>query len=960
MLLGLPLFFYLPGRLLEWLVFGARAPVRGLELHVMRVVASVLLCGWLGFLLAECGVWSLPALLGGLAVVLIPPLIFRLRRRHPGTKGSPAPFHLVAPIARPWPLSLGAQLRSIDLALLGVGLVFAVLVARPFEVVRGGLDAGVYALTGFSIARTGGIVIRDPLIAEIGQYAVAGDDIAENAMSNFLGTQNPVRYMATRLRASGFFLNPDDWSAGRIVPQFFHLWPVWIATGTAFGGPYAGLLTTGAWGLLGVVLLGLLGRRIAHPLVGVGAAAFLALNSVQVWFGRMPVSEALIQGLTLAGLWAYSHFADEPGGRKGVWWGALVGMAFGELALAKIDFFWAVGPALLLLLYAALSRRWRAGHTAMLLALAALLAHAALHVIFIARAYFFDTAYAPLGQVSALVEWLSLPFVTPRMREQLLARPGSALRHAWRLPLELAVLLAFIGLVAIIWRRPHVVRAVEGLLLRRQAALRMSLALVLGLLAVYAYVVRPRIVDAEMLRAPLSMTSRARLAGYVGAPIALPEGLKPTVARDQANFVRFGWYLSPLGILVGTVGAVTLWWRGLNRRTWLFLLIATAYTLFYVHALYGTEERTYVYILRRYVPLVYPAWSLAMAYGLWWLTLGRRWQLPRRVLATAAALLLLLFFVWTGRNMYAHVEYGGAIAQFQALADSLAPRDVVLVRGGGAGTLARDTPDIVAGPLTYLYGRNALTFKGANPIGAADALSKQVGRWKAEGREVYVLLSADGGDWRFPGWKAEVERDWTWSYREFQQLTEQKPSTAGLSTITFRLYRLVPASPAAPLEPPVVTPADTIAQAAGLHRAERDGATLFAWTTRQAILRLHLPQNGDTNTSLHLKLAPGRRPSALGAAEVCVDITPELLPYPDGKRDALPWQSLGCPQLGRAETDLLLPVPASLHAGEYLVRLSTKPWTPSNLAFPREEVQSSDARELGVRWLEAGFVGGKR
>src|SRR3712207_8949491 len=52
------------------------------------------------------------------------------------------------------------------------------------------------------------------------------------------------------------------------------------------------------------------------------------------------------------------------------------------------------------------------------------------------------------------------------------------------------------------------------------------------------------------------------------------------------------------------------------------------------------------------------------------------------------------------------------------------PDDIVLVRGGGADVAVRDTSDVVAGPLTYIHGRNALTFKGSNPIGVADALAE--------------------------------------------------------------------------------------------------------------------------------------------------------------------------------------------------------------------------------------------
>ena len=955
-LLGLPIYFYLPGLLIERGVWRGSPPVRGLELQIMRVLVSLLLCGWVGFLLAELGVWSLPALLVGVGAVALPAFLYRVWRERPAMS-STGRLHIVAPMPRARPRFSVAALTAADWALLAIGLVFALLVARPFEVVRGGLDAGVYPLTGFSIARTGGIVVHDPLIAEIARRAEAGEVDAQHVMGNFLAPQDPVRFIATRLRSSGFFINAGEWAEGRIVPQFFHLWPVWIATATAFGGSHTGLLATGGWALLGVLLIGLLGRRLAHPLVGVGAAAFLALNSVQVWFGRMPVSEALAQALTLAGLWAFSHFADEPRGRAGVWWGALAGVAIGQLALARIDFFWAVGPALLFLLYIAVTHRWRAGHTAMALALALLLLHAALHVVFIARAYFFDTGYSPLGQVSAIVEWFTLPFITERMRVQMLARPLSALRYPWRLPLEIALLVAFAALLVFLWRRPRPIRAGEAWLIRHRARLLGALALVFGLLAFYGYIIRPQIVDAELLRAPFSPAARARLAGYIGAPIAVPQGMKETVARDQANVVRFGWYVSPLGVILGVIGGLLLWRRGLDRRSWLCLLVATAYALFYFKSLYGTGGATYIYILRRFVPAVLPAWSLAMAYALWCLAHGRRWRWPRRGLAAGLGLLLVLFFGFTGRNVYAHVEYAGAIQQFAVLARLFEPDDVILIRGGGADVSARDATDIVAGPLTFLHGLNALTFKGSNPIPYADALAGQVARWTGEGRAVYVLLSASGGDWRFPGWVAVPQTDWTWSFREFQQLQDQKPYAAGPGSITFRLYRLEPAAPSVPGGPSAVTPADPIAQVAGFHRAESDGGAAFAWTAAQAMLRLHAPTSpGLEQSRLRLHVAPGPRPRVLPAARLCVDIAPEVIPYPDNNRDNLAWQSLGCHDVVPPATELLLPTPALTPGQPYLVRLTTDPWTPSALPPDPGDPPSADGRSLGVRWLEAALI----
>lgn len=84
--------------------------------------------------------------------------------------------------------------------------------------------------------------------------------------------------------------------------------------------------------------------------------------------------------------------------------------------------------------------------------------------------------------------------------------------------------------------------------------------------------------------------------------------------------MRVGWYLSPLGMLLAIVGAALWWRRGLSQASWLFLVAGIASTCFFARLSYGTTDLTYIYILRRYIPLSYPALSLAMAYAIATLT----------------------------------------------------------------------------------------------------------------------------------------------------------------------------------------------------------------------------------------------------------------------------------------------------------------------------------------------------
>ncbi|HEX9438098.1 MAG TPA: hypothetical protein VF909_00395, partial [Roseiflexaceae bacterium] len=590
---------YLPGTLIYYALLGAAQPADPLERYYERVVVGALLNGWLAFTLAELGIFSAWLHLFLLLVVCAGCAVSALRR---GVLRLPqSPLGIVARIepttsddrrARSVRARYIVPVRSSLVArwdILGfivVGLICALLVGRPFEVVLGVRDAGVYANTGFAIARTGAIVQYDPLVAQIGQDQSAADPelsaAAAQAETNFLGAQHPERNIATRLRAAGFYINEGDLERGRVVPQFFHLYPAWIGLLAALLGLRGGLLATGLLGFLGVWSVGMLGRRLAGPWVGVLAALFLALNGVQVWFSRYSTSEATVQFLTFAGLYFFAVMTttDQEEITSGGRWSAvgrrsgfaalIAGIAFGQVTLARIDFALVVGPLAVYLFYIWLTRRWSRIHTLLAGGLGAMLVHAALHIMFIARAYFFDTLYARL-QDYALTSLISLPFLTPTLRTLYLSTQNSKVGirrgpglYDWnvqRIGIEAAiVLIALIGLFALRrWGQPL-------LALGERAAKRWARVLLvvsaLGILAfaAYGYLIRPRILTPGVLAALPSCLTPARIAqpgaacialqGYIGAPIQVPNDNRVVYTIPLANLVRVGWYLSPLGIVL--------------------------------------------------------------------------------------------------------------------------------------------------------------------------------------------------------------------------------------------------------------------------------------------------------------------------------------------------------------------------------------------------------------------------
>jgi 4-amino-4-deoxy-L-arabinose transferase-like glycosyltransferase len=1069
---------YLPGFLFARAMLGVAQPPDLLERHYERVVVGALLNGWLAFTLAELGIFSawlhlllLLAICAGCAAraqwrgaLHFPrsPLGIVARIRPTGmaaaTTAARGAGTAAATEGPPYSGRWSAVAAHWDVvAFAAVGVLFAVLVARPFEVVLGVRDAGVYSNIGFAIVRTGGIVQHDELVAQIGRDQSADDPelraAAAQAETNFLGVQHPDRTIATRLRAAGFYINAGELERGRVVPQFFHLYPAWIGLLAALLGLRGGLLATGLLGFLGVWSVGMLGRRLAGRWVGLLAMLFLALNGVQVWFSRYSTSEATVQFLTFAGLYAFAVMMTDDriedrgskiedrrvrtiedrssildprssifGGRRG-FAALLAGLAFGQVALARADFGLVIAPLAAYLFYIWLTRRWTRIYTLLAGGLGVMLLQAMLHIAFIARAYFFDTFYARL-QDYALTALAALPFLTPTLRTLYLSTahskigirlgPGQYLWNWQRIAIEAAIVLLVIGGILALrrWGQP-LIAAGERVARRWAGPLLLASALGIVALAAYGYLVRPQILTPERLVETPSCLSSAQfrqpsaaclaLQGYIGAPIAPPaypnrvaylldalpkwiQGKSVPPIEDslfvadnasasekfgiaQANLVRVGWYLSPLGIVLGVVGFALWWRRGMSRAAWLFLAIGLIETVFWVRQSYGTSDQSYIYILRRYMPQVYPAFCLGIAYALICIAdcrsqitdwraenrepeqgdeetrrqtniavVGGRWSV---VAAAALGLALIGFLAVTNRGIYRHVEYGGALAQVESIAARFGPRDVLLLHSG-----SRDEPDLLATPLRFAFGVDAFTIKSSQPEHYAPQLARYIRRWQEQGRTVYIIFGASGG-FGLPGSRYTPAGRMTLQHlEEFEQLTDQKPNNVQDFNLDFAIYRLEAGDSVASAAPTAVAVDDYAAQLRGLYRPERIAGVELAWTKGDALLRLPWPRDGGPQKVV-VRLAGGVRPASVGPGRACL----EFWPATDVGFEPPPTLlgGLGCFDLQAQMMDYVLTIDPHAYpdhaSGAILLRILSDTWTPA-----KADPAQIDRRALGIQF----------
>ncbi len=187
------------------------------------------------------------------------------------------------------------------------------------EYIIGGKDPGTYLNEGVQIAQRGSIVIHDPVVAAV----------PDDAMPLFFPLAPGQPYES--LRFMGFFVS--HLRSGEVVGQLPHLFPASIAIGYGLNGLTGARVAVAAWAMLGLVAVYVFGARTFGLAPAMAASVLLAVNVIDLWFGRYPNSEVAMQALFFAALLACSraHEDDQP------FFGPVVGVLVMLLIFARLD-----------------------------------------------------------------------------------------------------------------------------------------------------------------------------------------------------------------------------------------------------------------------------------------------------------------------------------------------------------------------------------------------------------------------------------------------------------------------------------------------------------------------------------------------------------------------------------------------------------------------------------------------
>ena len=176
------------------------------------------------------------------------------------------------------------------LVLIGLGLW---LYFPSAEYIIGGKDPGVYMNEGIQIAQRGSLLTHDPQV----------ESLPPSSRDLFIPRRDNESYYG--LRFMGYFVT--DPSAGTVVGQFPHLYPVWIAIGYGIHGLTGARQVIGIWAILGVLALYFVGTRAVGTLPALAGSALLTVHVAQVWFSRYPNSELVLQAMLFAALLAFAR-----------------------------------------------------------------------------------------------------------------------------------------------------------------------------------------------------------------------------------------------------------------------------------------------------------------------------------------------------------------------------------------------------------------------------------------------------------------------------------------------------------------------------------------------------------------------------------------------------------------------------------------------------------------------------
>ncbi len=407
-----------------------------------------------------------------------------------------------------------------------------------------------------------------------------------------------------------------------------------------------------------------------------------------------------------------------------------------------------------------------------------------------------------------------------------------------------------------------------------------------------------------------------------------------TALHDAMAFRTFAWYITPWALGLAVAGLAAL----LPFRFWrdpAFFITLITFGLFFFYKTRIVPE--HFWASRRFLAVILPGVLIViagvtsvivdralerMAKGI---RLSGDWRAPLGAVLTAVLLMPLGLVFWrASAPVRSHVEYEGLIPALEKLADSIGPRDIVVVESRDAGSDVH----VLALPLAYIYSKHVLVLDSAAP--AKRALENFVS-WAETTYERVLFLGGGGTDLLSRHLGAELLHADRFQVKEYDARVNDYPQGVRRKDLEFGVYRLTRNDPAPRGPVGFDIGKDDDLNVVRFHARERQGDTPFRWSGPQSfILLLGIPAEART---IELWMSNGGRPPQSGPATVEI---------------ALGVDVLGSVTVGQPLTRYTIALPPELAARAAAsddparLRLRVAPWVPA------ETLGGSDSRQLGV------------
>jgi hypothetical protein len=405
--------------------------------------------------------------------------------------------------------------------------------------------------------------------------------------------------------------------------------------------------------------------------------------------------------------------------------------------------------------------------------------------------------------------------------------------------------------------------------------------------------------------------------------------IRPNVIHnsDAANFVELGWFLSPVGLLVGMVGILWLTYKDISHNRSLFYLIALTISIFFLH--HKMIHPTYMWAVRRFVPVVIPAITILISYAIF--NVFPKLKKIGKTLAITSACYLAVFPVVSAKHLIRHKDYPGVIDFCGKLESMFTEKDILVCDGNWLAT-----------PLQYIYGKNTLQISdqgGADAIEKCKRAEEMMIRWMRDGKRVFYITDKEGIFPRFLDFAfvREIELN-THLLRRAARFPKRLREFNPVVNV-FRVTEARKGKVEESLDHTIDVGFSAFGLIGGFYKAEKyrcpEGHGTFRWTKGNSEVVIPWPGECSNSIELILRMNPCR-PESVAKANVHAFINDQFV-------EAVELTD------GFSEYGILIPpkLVEGFTGNRATLRIECNTWSPKLLGI------SSDSRNLGVQldWI---------